>query len=85
MLFGDGRMNLNLFFLKIQKLSELFILLSRLFHSVTMDGKYKFLEKVCLTLNCGILSIFLVLYVLLTVRILLNRYLGDLFLVSLKK
>ena len=31
--------------LKIEKLSEFLILLSRLFHSVTMDEKYEFLEK----------------------------------------
>ena len=84
MLFGDGRMNCNIFFLKIEKLSEFLILLSRLFHSVTMDGKYEFLKKVCLTLNWGILSMFLVLYVLLTVEILLKRYWGDFFLISLK-
>ena len=65
-------MNFNIFFLKIEKLSEILLLLSRLFHSVTIDGKYEFLKKVCLTLNCGIL-----LYVLLTVGIILNRYLGD--------
>ena len=62
-----------------------FYFLSRLFHSVTMDGKYEFLKKVCLTLYGGILSMFLVLYVLLMVGILLNRYLRDLFLVSFKK
>ena len=45
MLFGDGSMNFNMFFLKIEKLSEFLILLSRLFHSVTMDGKYEFLKK----------------------------------------
>ena len=78
-------MNFNIFFLKIEKLAEFLILLSRLFHSVGIDRKYEFLKKVCLTLNLGILSMFLVLYVLLTVGIILNRYLGDLFLVSLKK
>ena len=45
MLFGDGRMNYNIFFLKIEKLSEFLILLSKLFHSVTMDRKYEFLKK----------------------------------------
>ena len=73
MLFGDGCMNFNIFFLKIEKLSEFLILFSRLFLSVTMYGKYEFLKKVCLTLNRGILSMFLVLYVLLTVGILLTR------------
>ena len=43
MLLGDGCMNFNIFFLKIDKLSE--FLLSRLFHSVTMDGKCEFLKK----------------------------------------
>ena len=72
MLFGDdGRINFNRFSLKIEKLSEFLILFSRLFHSVTMDGKYGFLKKVCLILTWGILSMFLVLYVLLTVGILL--------------
>ena len=66
-------MNFNIFFLKIEKLSEFLILFSRLFHSVTMYGKYEFLRKVCLTLNRGILSMFLVLYVLLTLGILLTR------------
>ena len=78
-------MNFSIFFLKIEKLSEFLILLSRLFLSVTMDGKYEFMKKVCLKLNLGILSMFLVLYILLTVAIILNGYLGDLFLVSLKK
>ena len=45
MLFGDGRMNFNIFFLKIEKLSEFLVLLSRLFHSVTVDAKYEFLKK----------------------------------------
>ena len=83
-LFEDGRMNFNIFFLKMEKLLEFLILLSRLFHSVAMDGKYEFLKKVCLTCNWGISSVFLVLYVLLTLGILLTRYLGDLVLVSFK-
>ena len=37
-------MNCNIFFLKIEKLSEFLTLLSKLFHSVTMDGKYEFLK-----------------------------------------
>ena len=38
-------MNFSMLFLKIEKFSEFFIHLSRLFHSVTVDGKYEFLEK----------------------------------------
>ena len=50
MLLGDGRMNFKILFLKIKKLSEFLILLSRLFQSITVDEKHEFLEKVCLTL-----------------------------------
>ena len=39
MLFEDVCMNCNIFLLKIEKLSEFLILLSRLFHSLTMDRK----------------------------------------------
>ena len=39
-------MNFNMFFLKIEKLSEFLIRFSRLFHLVTVDGKYEFLKKV---------------------------------------
>ena len=56
-------MNCKMVFLKRARLSELLILLSRLFHSITVDGKNEFLKKVCLALNLGMLSIlFLVLY-----------------------
>ena len=49
--------------------------LSRLFHSLTVNGKKEFLEKVCLTLNRVMLSIsFLFLYSVLVVGILSNRY-----------
>ena len=44
-------MNCNIFFLKIEKLSEFLILLSRLFHSITMGGKYEFLKKLFLKLR----------------------------------
>ena len=78
-LLGVGRMNCKMLFLKRAKLSELLteILLSRLFHSITVDGKNEFLKKVCLTLNRGMLSIlFFVLDAVLVVGILSNRYLG---------
>ena len=70
-------MNCKMLFLKRAKLSELLILLSRLFHSITVEGKNEFLKKVCLTLNRGMLPIlFLVLYDVLVVEILSSRYLG---------
>ena len=51
MLFEDGRKNFNIHFLKIKKLLEFLIYLSRLFHLITVDGKYQFLKRVCLTLS----------------------------------
>ena len=44
-------MSFNIFFLKMEKLSEFLILMSRLFHSAAMVGKYEFLKKVCPTWN----------------------------------
>ena len=75
-------MNCKMLFLKRAKLSELFILLLRLVHLVTVDGKNEFFKKVCLTLNLtlniGMLSIlFLVLYAVLVIGILSNTFLGD--------
>ena len=85
-LLGVGRTNCQMLFLKRVKLSEFLILLARLFHSITVNGKNEFLKKVCLTLNRGMLSIlFLVLYAVLAVGILSKRYLRDSFLVILKK
>ena len=79
-----GRMNCKMFLLKRARLSELFILLSRLFHSITVDWKNEFLKKLCFTLNLGILPILLlVLHAALVVGILSKRYLGDWFLVIL--
>ena len=61
-LLGAGRMNCKMLFLKSAELSELLILLPRLFHSITVNGK----KKLCLKLYLGRLSIlFLVLYVAL--------------------
>ena len=85
-LLGVGRINYKMFFLERARLSELLILFSRLFLSIIEDGKNEFLKKICLTLNLGMLLIlFLVLYAILVVGILSKRYLGDWFLVILKK
>ena len=71
-------MNCKMLFLKRARLSELLILLARLFHWITVAGKNEFLKKVYLTLNVGMLPIlFLVLYVVLVVGILSKRYLGN--------
>ena len=45
-LLGVGRINCKMLFLKRARLSELLILLSRLFHSIIVDGKNEFLKKV---------------------------------------
>ena len=83
---GVGCMNCKMLFLKRARLSELLTLLSRLFHSITVDRKNEFLKKLCLTLNLGMLTIlFLVLYSILKVGILSKRYLGNRFLFILKK
>ena len=75
----------KMLFLKTATLSELLILLSRLFHSITVDEKYEFLKKVFLTLNLEMLLIlFLVLHDVLVLGILSRRYLGDWFLVILR-
>ena len=51
-------MNCRMLFLKRARLSELLIILSRLFHSITEDGKNEFLKKVCLTKKvCLILNL----------------------------
>ena len=85
-LLGVCRMNCKMLFLKRARLSELLILLSRLFHSITVDRKNEFLKKLCLTLNLGMLPIlFVVLYAVLVVGILSKRYVRDWFLVILKK
>ena len=46
MLFGEGPINFNIVFLKIEKVLEFLIHCSRLFHSITADGKYEFLKNV---------------------------------------
>ena len=45
-LLGVGWMNWKMFFFKRAKLSELLILLSRLFHSISVDRKNELLKKV---------------------------------------
>ena len=44
-LLGVGRINCKIFFLKRVRLSELLIILSRLFHSIIVDGKNDVLKK----------------------------------------
>ena len=77
-MLGVGLMNSKMLFLERAKLSELLILLPRLFPSITVDGKSKFLKELYLKLNLGMFSIlFLVRCAVLVMAILSKRYLGD--------
>ena len=61
MLFSGSRMSFKTLFLKKEKVSEILILLSRLFHSSTVFRKYEFLKKICLScivnISCSISSL----------------------------
>ena len=76
-LFPEGCINLKIFFLRINKFSELRIYWSSLFHSITTEGKNKLSKKLCFTLNWGILLAFALYHG--------SRYFGDWFLNILKK
>ena len=52
-------MKWRIFFLNINKLSELRMPWSSLFHSNIVEGKKEFLKKLCLTLKMGMLCTFL--------------------------
>ena len=45
---GEGLINCRILFLKVLRLFELFIDVSRLFHSIITDVKKEFLKKLCL-------------------------------------
>ena len=84
--FEDGLINVKILFLKAEKVLEYLIFTSKLFHSITVDGKKEFVKKWCLPLKRRILSLVLVLYaLLLTLGSILERYSGDWPLNILKK
>ena len=83
--FGDGRRSLRILLLKPEKSSDFLRWGSRLFHSVMVDEKKKFLKKLCFVLTRGILYIFRVEYNEHLVEIKLTRYLGFSFSRSYKK
>ena len=64
--FEDGLINFKILFLKAEKVLESIIFKSKLFHSITVDGKEEFIKKLVL-----------VFYVLLTLGSILKRYSGD--------
>ena len=72
--YEDGLINCKILFLNAEKVSESLIFKSKLFHSVTFDRKKEFIKKLCLPLKRGILSLVLVLYALLTLAGILERY-----------
>ena len=73
------------FDLKILCVSELRMSESNLFHSIMVDGKYKFLKNWCFTLIWGILSVFLVLYGQFDCGIISESYFGHWPLYNFKK
>ena len=83
--FEDGLINFKILFLKAEKVLEYLIFKSKLFHSITVDGKKEFIKKWCLPLKRRILSLVLVFYALLTLGSILERYSGDWPLNILKK
>ena len=75
--FDDDLINFKILFLKAEKVLKFLTFKSKLFHSMTVDGKKRIYKKLCLPLKRGILSLVLVLYVLLTLGSILKRYSGD--------
>ena len=75
--FEDGLINFKILFLKAEKVLEFLIFKSKLFHSMTVDGKKEFIKKICLSLKRGILQLILVLYAWLTLGSILERISGD--------
>ena len=71
--FEKGLINFKILFLKAEKVSEFLNFKSKLFHSMTVDGKKEFIKKLCLALKRGIILV-LVLYALLTLGSVLKRY-----------
>ena len=66
--FEDGLLNFKIVFLQAQEVLEFLTFKSKLFRSMTVDGKKKIIKKLCLPLKRGILSLVLVLYVELHAR-----------------
>ena len=77
MQFKDGLINFKILLSKTEKASEFVIFKFKLSHSMTVDGKKEFIKKLCLALKWGMLLLVLVLYALLTLGSILERYSGD--------
>ena len=72
-------------FLKSARLSKIFILEPKLFHSIIAEGKKEILNKSCLTLKRGILFLCLAISACLAIGINSKRYLEDWFFIILEK
>ena len=75
--FEDGLLNFKIFFSTAEKVLKVLIFKCKLFLSMTVDGKKEFKKKLYLPLKREILSLLLVLYVVLTLGSILERYSGD--------
>ena len=80
--FEDGLVNFTILFLKAEKVLEFLIFKSKLFHSMTVDGKKEFIKNYVYRWRRELV---LVLYVLLTLGSIFKRYSGDWSLNILKK
>ena len=81
--FGEGRIKLSIFYLKTEILLEFLRLGSKLFHSVTADGKKELFKTLCFVLIRGKLPTVLVTCGVLLTGIRLKRYFGCSFLKTL--
>ena len=88
-LFGDGCMNCKMLFLKTAKFSELCNIVLNIIPFNCSGREERVLQNKyvwhCIKKYCWLLILFLVLYTVLVVWILSNRYLDDWFLVIFKK
>ena len=72
--FENGLISFKILFLKAEKVSEFLIFKTKLFHSMTFDGKKEYLKKLCLPLKREMFLLALVLYTLLTLASILKIY-----------
>ena len=84
-LFAKDFTNDSNLLLNILKLAEFRILKSSLLRSIIVDGKKVLIKYFLLTLTKGTSFAFLEAYILVVLRIILRKYLGDRLLNILKK
>ena len=57
MQFEDGLINFKILFLRAEKVSEFLLFKSKLFHSMTVDGKKEFLKELFVVMKWGNVTI----------------------------